>query len=148
LEKGAHCLSSIQSLDGRFGILVEMGERDNENTLYLVSLVELDLWDKEIRKLHTIEYRCYHVAVIMNKPELMEFFLQLCFNEGYSVQICKVIKNEIVVEDTIELDYLCKRYSDGCLYGLDWNYDDGYLLKRKISNVSFFRLRMVILTTT
>jgi hypothetical protein len=98
---------------------------------HFVSLVELNLCGKKIRKLHTIQIACFVASIIVDKSDPTEFCLQALTlgANRYQVQICKVIKNEIVVKRIIELElggYSC--YSNGCLYRLSWNHQNGYML--------------------
>jgi hypothetical protein len=123
-------------LDQGFGLLVESADDD----LHFVSLVALDFYEKKLEKRDTIEVESDHIGILVNNLEQTEFVLHFSeeyadeFDENFRYQICKIVGNEIVCGEIIELDFHCISYSDGYLYCLDLpgmndNHFDGYRLR-------------------
>jgi hypothetical protein len=104
-------------LSGCFGIIVERDEDAEDNTRHVVSLIFLDLYRLNCKKLQTVEYVGNYIDIVTNKFDPTEFVLRLSIGAEHFSRICKIIGKEIVVGDPIQLPYPCS-YFEGRFYGL------------------------------
>jgi hypothetical protein len=102
-----------------FGILVECDET-GENIRYFVSLIVLDLYRLNCKKIHTVEYVAKNVEIYVNELNPATFVMGLSIEDQYVAHICKIAgqtitKAKIIVGDPIQLPLVCD-YSDGVFH--------------------------------
>jgi hypothetical protein len=103
-------------LFGNFALFLEYDNAERLNSLYFVSLVALDFYNVTFEKLHTLEYSCSGVEILVNKFDSTNFVLRLWTDNGYVARICKINKKSILVGDPIYLPRYFESYFGGFLY--------------------------------
>jgi hypothetical protein len=84
-----------------------------------ISLIFLDIRERSLQKLHTVEY--HTKTIFVNKADLTTFILK----NNESIRICKVVEKTIIVGDVVEINFDPKCFYDKCVYGLGWNDETG-----------------------
>jgi hypothetical protein len=125
IEKSNRSFGGIYYLKDGFGLLKE-GKHDN----YFISLIFLDLHRRIFRKIHTIEHISLLPKIVINQSDQTEFILTRDIANERSWQICKIVKNTIIVEDVIEIERNLDSFYGDNVYSLKKEY-------RSQSRVSF-----------
>jgi hypothetical protein len=115
VEKHAQELQLIKPLDDDFGLLLERGDG-----VSFISLFFLDLHAQTIQKLTTIERRCEFAQIIVNKADPTQFLLDFKIDGEWSIQVCKVVKTDIILGEIINHFFWQPNFYEKCIYGLDW----------------------------
>jgi hypothetical protein len=145
IEESAEVIHLIHPLSQGYGFLVEYDRLDVFNTLNFISLIQLDLHDKCIRKLHTIEYHSHDFCIVSDTSQPTHFVLSL-FDEDVNpnrFQIYKVENDNIVIGELIEFDHQCHCYYDESLYSLhlDRNHEDEFVsIFLTLFNITQFKI--------
>jgi hypothetical protein len=108
----------IYSLKDGFGLLVEYS-----SSRYFISLIFLDLYQRILKKLHTIEYSSYYINILINKTDPNTFILDDRAVRGRSTRICKIVDKTIVIGDVVDIGFHPDWFYDKCVYSLKW-YDE------------------------
>jgi hypothetical protein len=106
-------------LDQGFGLIVDSSKDTGADRNHLVRFVQLDFHAKVFRTLSAIGCYCDYVKIVVDREEPTKFALILLGeDDGISAKICYINKTKIVAGKLIEMDFKCKCYSDGFLYGV------------------------------
>jgi hypothetical protein len=106
-------LAKIISLKDDFGLLNEEGKGNS-----FISLISLDLHQRSLKKLHTIEYSSHYIDIAVDKADLTTFLL----SDGKSTQICKIVEKNLIIGNVVEIKCFPNYFYDKCAYWLYWNY--------------------------
>jgi hypothetical protein len=123
VKKHGQYLTSIQPLDDDFGILIEF-----QNEMSFISLIFLDLYAQTVQKLTTIEHRCRYAVILVNQSDPSQFALDFDIDGEWSIQLCKVVKTEIILTEVINLPFGLSHFYDGRIYGFVED-DDGMIVR-------------------
>jgi hypothetical protein len=107
-------------LSGCFGILVERDEYAGNNTRHVISLVFIDLYRLNCKKLYTVEYVGSSVLIIPNKLDPTKFVLWLSIGDECFARICQIVGKKIVINDSIQFPWYCS-YFKNCFYAMEYH---------------------------
>jgi hypothetical protein len=131
IKKHAQELRSIEPPKDDFGILVEC-----EDGVYFINFIFLDLYAQTVQKLSSIEYHCNYARIRVNQADPTEFALHL-FDAVFAIQLCKVVKTDIILGDVINRLFDWPHFYDGRIYGFSWIQDDEGMTVRDLSDFLF-----------
>jgi hypothetical protein len=84
-----------------------------------ISLIFLDLCERSLQKLYTVEYSSSDIDLLVNKADSTTFILDDPNNQEES-KICKIVDKTIIIGDVVEIDFYPDCFYDKSVYFLNW----------------------------
>jgi hypothetical protein len=120
-------LDNIHPLTNGFGLL---SESDDFNSF--ISLIFLNLPQRSLQKLQTIEYPCNSIRIVVDKADPTAFLLKYHTRDQWSLKICKIVDNTIIIGDVFQVGLYLDYFYDKCVYSLKDYDENGQSLKVRI----------------
>jgi hypothetical protein len=103
-------------------VLTEFG-----NANYFISLILPNFCRRNFKKIQTIKYLSRSFQFIVNRADPTTFLLTYYINNERYIQLCKLVEKEIIIEDSIKIDFYPNYFDDKHIYTLDsYKRDDKY----------------------
>jgi hypothetical protein len=103
---------NIYPLKDGFGLLEE-----NEYPNSYISLIWLDIYQRSLKKLHTIEYSSNWIQIFVDKADSAMFMLK-DFTNNVS-RIGKIVDKKLIIGDVIDINFSPDCFYNKCIYILN-----------------------------